>query len=367
MTPVCAFRQHNQWHWGTQPIATLSLDVNQLPHLDALLHQHKAQWACGVLPYEAGLAAHGILETKVPPVTVMLFDRLESGQQLPATNATFTLTQPFVCEQSADDYLARFNRVTDYLKAGDCYQVNLALRFSATFSGNTYAAWQRLLAQHPAPHACYFSHNQGSVFSVSPERFLSIEQQQVRTDPIKGSQPRGGTPHEDKQLAKQLLNSSKDRAENLMIVDLLRNDLGAICQTGTVKAHPLFELQQFSNVQHLVSTITGQLKTELSPLQALVHCFPGGSITGAPKKRAMEIIHELEPAPRHAYCGSFFALHRQQELHANILIRTFQTQPDGTLVCHGGGGITIASDGLAEYNECHFKVQRLMSSLLPTH
>lgn len=367
MTPVCAFRFNNQWHWGTQPKATLCLSIEQLANLDSLMKKHQAQWACGVLPYEANFAAYNLPPSQPNHIIVMLFDQLETAEQLPSDNSHFALTSPFANEQSQADYLSRFNRVINYLKAGDCYQVNLAMRFNARFTGSTYSAWLRLLAKHPAPHACYFQTDGRHLFSVSPESFLEIDKSLVRTAPIKGSQPRGQTPEEDQALGNQLLNSSKDRAENLMIVDLLRNDLGAICEAGSIAANPLFELQRFSNVQHLVSTVTGKLRQNITPIEALISCFPGGSITGAPKKRAMEIINELEPSPRHAYCGSFFALNNQQQLYANILIRSFQATPDGELSCHGGGGITIASEGLAEYDECHFKVNNLMASLESTH
>ncbi|CAK9047967.1 Aminodeoxychorismate synthase component 1 (ADC synthase) (ADCS) (4-amino-4-deoxychorismate synthase component 1), partial [Durusdinium trenchii] len=155
---------------------------------------------------------------------------------------------------------------------------------------------------------------------------------------------------QDQALASDLMASDKDRAENLMIVDLLRNDLGQVCLPGSIQAAPLFELRRFSNVQHLVSTVTGTLRPDVDPLDALLAAFPGGSITGAPKKRAMEIIDELEMAPRGFYCGSQFWIDAQGDLDANILIRTFQCQ-DGQIVCHGGGGIVVDSDADTEYRE----------------
>jgi para-aminobenzoate synthetase component 1 len=252
--------------------------------------------------------------------------------------------------------------VQNYLFAGDCYQINLAMAFNSRFHGSTYAGWHQLVSRHPAPHACYLSSSTGHVMSASPERFLSIENGNILTSPIKGSQPRGKTPEEDARLGRLLSNSKKDRAENLMIVDLLRNDLGAICETGSVVAEPLFELERFSNVQHLVSHIRGKLLPDMTPVEALISCFPGGSITGAPKRRAMEIIHELEPAARGAYCGSFFTLDDNGKLDANILIRTFQTQND-RLQIHGGSGITAASTCDNEYDECLFKVEKLMEAL----
>ena len=220
-----------------------------------------------------------------------------------------------------------------------------------------------LFADHPAPHASFFTLPNGdAVFGVSPERFLHIENGVVVTEPIKGSRARGKDSNEDALIAQQLAQSEKDRAENLMIVDLLRNDLGRVCEFGSISAEPLFEVRQFSNVLHLVSTVRGRLKNTVTPLAALLSCFPGGSITGAPKRRAMEIIDELETAPRGFYCGSLFSLDSKSELESNILIRTFQTQGEN-VYCHGGGGIVMDSDPHEEYLESAFKVRALMKTL----
>ncbi len=276
----------------------------------------------------------------------------------------FHLLSEFTSDLPHSDYLHAIARIHHYLRAGDCYQVNFARRFSARFSGDPFSAWLRLNQRHPAPHSSFFRLANGDcVFGVSPERFLQIRNGVVITEPIKGSRQRGDTPQQDQQIGEELLGNPKDRAENLMIVDLLRNDLGKVCRAGSVKAEPLFELRRFSNVQHLVSTITGQLRPEVHPLDALLSCFPGGSITGAPKKRAMEIISELEPVPRGFYCGSQFVLDSDGNLDSNILIRTFQTHGE-QIICHGGGGIVIDSDAEQEYQESLFKVEKLMAALL---
>lgn len=275
---------------------------------------------------------------------------------------SFSLLSPFLAEQTQVAYVHAIQQIQAYLAAGDAYQVNLAQRFRARCTGDSYTAWRHLLAEHPAPHACYFDAGESTVFGVSPERFLSIKQQRVVTEPIKGSRPRGNTDMEDAALAHDLQHHPKDRSENLMIVDLLRNDLGALCEPGSVTTSPLFELRKFSNVQHLVSTISGTLRETLHPLDALLAAFPGGSITGAPKKRAMEIIEELEPAPRGAYCGSFFWMNDEGEFDSNILIRSLQVTGD-EIVCHGGGGIVFDSEPNAEYAESRFKVERLMEVL----
>lgn len=324
-------------------------------------------FAVGVLPYEAGMwLMDPARQVAMQPAVVHLYRQEPApidGHALRALSRdNFSLARRFQPQQNRESYLQSLRRIKDYLQAGDCYQVNLAQRFSTRFHGNPLSAWLALQEAHPAPHSCFFDAGDRQIFGVSPERFLSIRNRKVITEPIKGSRPRGSTPEEDRRLGEELGANPKDLAENLMIVDLLRNDLGACCEAGSIQADPLFELRRFSNVQHLVSTITGTLRQDLTPLDALLSAFPGGSITGAPKKRAMEIIAELEPAPRGAYCGSLFRLDRQGNLDSNILIRTLQTEGD-QLHCHGGGGIVFDSDPESEYEESRFKVAKLMGAL----
>lgn len=360
MEPVCAFRHGQRWRWLTKPKVRLTLAATDLIHLPALLVQHQARFACGILPYPAVL--NGGTPLWHHPIDVLLTDHWEEGTLLPVPIANFHITQSFQPEMTLATYQQAFARIQDYLAAGDCYQVNFAQRFLAKIEGSVYAGWWHLMQAHAAPHACFWNGPEGALLSASPEAFLHVEGRHIRTDPIKGSRPRGQTSKADDALANELLHSSKDRAENLMIVDLLRNDLGAICTPGSIHAQPLFALERFSNVQHLVSTISGTLQADITPTAALLACFPGGSITGAPKRRAMQIIDELEPVARHAYCGSFFVLDAETVLDANILIRTFQVQND-TITIHGGGGITVASNAIDEYEECHFKVRQLMQAL----
>lgn len=317
-------------------------------------------FACGLIPYDAGLSLHGISGADGEAV-VHLF-REAPRPYRPDPNRRFRLSGAFQAEQSPERYRRALARILDYLVAGDVYQVNYAQRFQARWAGDALAGFDRLLAAHPAPHAGFFRNGDEAIFGVSPERFLSIDNGVVRTEPIKGSRPRGASEEEDKALGEALRRHPKDRAENLMIVDLLRNDLGEFCQAGSIRVDPLFELRRFSNVQHLVSTITGTLRPGVAPLAALLSAFPGGSITGAPKKRAMEIIQELEPAPRGAYCGSLFWQDHQGRFDSNILIRTLQTDGD-RLYCHGGGGIIHDSDPDEEYEESWFKVRKLMESI----
>ena len=388
---LCVFARDGAWQVRQAPVETLRIAADDQPGLDALpervgaaLARHPGSDACGLISYEAGRLLHGEScghAPVVPAAVVYVYagsgaraageSRRERRSHISPLSPVspggehetdWRLVAGFESDTGEAGYQQGIARIRDYLAAGDCYQVNYARRFSARCLGDSRAAWLRLLADHPAPHACYFDWGDGQVFGVSPERFIQVRNGRVRTEPIKGSAPRGASDEDDAALARQLLGSSKDRAENLMIVDLLRNDLGRVCLAGSISAEPLFELQRFSNVQHLVSTVSGELRPEVSPLAALLACFPGGSITGAPKKRAMQIIAELEPTARGFYCGSFFHLDRDGNLDSNILIRTLQRRGD-VLHCHGGGGITYDSQAEQEYAESLFKVEKLMASV----
>ncbi|EKF72813.1 para-aminobenzoate synthase component I [Alcanivorax hongdengensis A-11-3] len=368
MLTSCLFTDNQQILALGQPCETLEARSEaQLRALPGQLKQafrRGIRFAAGVVPYEAGYRLHGMEIDRHSTAIVHLYR--ERPSPIPSSSIDcetgFRLTTAFTADMAHQQYRQRIDKILAYLEAGDCYQVNLAQRFSATFEGDPLAGWQKLLWQHPAPHACFFRMGEDALFGVSPERFLSIQQDRVVTEPIKGSRPRGATPEEDARLGEALRQHPKDRAENLMIVDLLRNDLGACCEPGSVRAEPLFELRRFSNVQHLVSTVSGRLRAELTPLDALLSAFPGGSITGAPKRRAMEIIAELEPSPRGAYCGSFFWQDDLGNFDSNILIRTMQTRGKH-LYCHGGGGIVYDSDPAEEYRESLFKVEKLMAAL----
>ncbi|NQY84655.1 MAG: anthranilate synthase component I family protein [Alcanivorax sp.] len=341
--------------------ADSAADIEALPARVEQALAEGCRFACGLVPYETGALLHGLpVAGKRTGITVHLFDHPPGP--MPEQRAPFQLRREFEAQQSATDYLQALARIQHYLRAGDCYQVNYAQRFEARWDGDALGGFQRLVAAHPAPHACFFRDGEDAVFGVSPERFLSVQGRDVVTEPIKGSRPRGATEVEDRALGRALLRHPKDRAENLMIVDLLRNDLGRFCDAGSIQADPLFELRRFSNVQHLVSTVRGRLRDGVAPLAALISAFPGGSITGAPKKRAMQIIQELEPAPRGAYCGSLFWQDDQGRFDSNILIRTLQTDGD-RLHCHGGGGIVFDSDPDEEYAESWFKVRKLMGSV----
>ena len=274
----------------------------------------------------------------------------------------FRMLAPFAANLTRESYRASFERIQHYLHNGDCYQVNLAQRFKGSFAGSTWSAYLRLSEALPAPMSAYFSGTEYVCLSLSPERFLSVKEGVIRTHPIKGTRPRSPDPDLDARRAQELQDSPKDRAENLMIVDLLRNDLGLSCIPGSIRVTDLFAIESFANVHHLVSTIEGRLRPEIHPLQALIRAFPGGSITGAPKRRAMEIIAELEPDNRSFYCGSAFYCDVGGKLDSSILIRTLVAH-DQSLYCWGGGGIVVDSTWEQEYQETLDKVGLLLSTL----
>jgi para-aminobenzoate synthetase component 1 len=257
---------------------------------------------------------------------------------------------PVTTNLSHHEYEKAFERIQHYLREGDCYQVNFAQRFSVEINGCAWEGYKRLRQRSAGPFSAYLNTPYGQIFCTSPERFLRLEQGRVETRPIKGTRPRAIDPEQDRQLQEELRNSEKDRAENLMIVDLLRNDLGKSCRMGTVSVPELFALESFATVHHLVSTITCELDEGEDALSLLRACFPGGSITGAPKIRAMEIIEELEPHRRGVYCGSIGYVGFDGNMDSNIVIRT-AIHKNSRLYYSAGGGIVRDSRCEAEYQE----------------
>ncbi|MHA6493292.1 aminodeoxychorismate synthase component I [Pseudomonas borbori] len=289
---------------------------------------------------------------------VRLFERVQ-----PAVSAPFALHRRFSADLSAGDYRNAFERIQAYIQAGDCYQVNFAQRFRTTYQGEPWTAYQALRAACPTPFAGYQAlPDNGALISLSPERFLQVSHGHVETRPIKGTRARDPDPQQDAAQAAALLASPKDRAENLMIVDLLRNDLGRSCTVGSVRVPQLFALESYPNVHHLVSAVTGELTPGKDALDLIAGSFPGGSITGAPKIRAMQIIDELEPTRRALYCGSLLYLDVRGEMDSSIAIRSLLAK-DGQLSCWGGGGIVADSDWQAEYQESITKVKVLLETL----
>jgi para-aminobenzoate synthetase component 1 len=288
--------------------------------------------------------------------------RLEVPRTLtpPVFSSGFVVNAAVRPEITFAEYAAAFARIKAYIRAGDCYQVNYAQRFSAAAAGDPWDAYQRLRLLNSAPYAAFVRLPEGAILSSSPERFLQVRDGRVETKPIKGTRPRALDPVRDRALADALLHSVKDRAENLMIVDLLRNDIGKTCSIGSVVVPELFSIESFARVHHLVSTVRGTLAEGRHALDALRGSFPGGSITGAPKLRAMQIIEELEPARRSIYCGAIGYVSHDGQMDTNIAIRTLLF--DGTrLYCWAGGGIVMDSVLEDEYQESLDKAAAMLN------
>ena len=285
------------------------------------------------------------------------------SQPAAAHHRSFSLKHPMQADISAHYYEQALKQIHHYIKAGDCYQVNYTQRFSAPCEGDAWAAYRALREACPTPFSGFISlTGDDAILSLSPERFVRVSHNQVETRPIKGTRPRGKDSVEDAANAAELLASPKDRAENLMIVDLLRNDLGRTCRTGSVSVPQLFTLESYPNVHHLVSSVTGQLAEGKDALDLIGDSFPGGSITGAPKIRAMQIIDQLEPTRRSIYCGSLMYLDVRGEMDSSIAIRSLLIK-DGQVNCWGGGGIVADSHWQDEYQESITKVKVLLDTL----
>jgi para-aminobenzoate synthetase component 1 len=274
----------------------------------------------------------------------------------------FRVRSEIATSLDAAAYRRAFERIQAYIHDGDCYQVNLARRFAAAVDGDAWTAYRRLRAHNPSPFGAYLHLPFCRVLSASPERFLELRGDRVETRPIKGTRPRAAEAERDAALARELAASPKDRAENLMIVDLLRNDLGKSCVPGSIAVPRLFEVEHHPTVHHLVSTVTGRLSPGRDAIDLLRGCFPGGSITGAPKLRAMQIIEELEPQRRGLYCGSIGYIGFDGAMDTNIAIRTLVCS-DGVARFWAGGGIVADSDCDAELRETQDKAAALVRLL----
>lgn len=329
-------------------------------------HATGAAWA-----YSSGLPLEGRARA------ARAQQRLEAFAQrlaapAPGARVAWSVGEPVSTFERAG-YLAAIERVQDHIRCGDIFQANLSQRWTACVepaagtAGAPVASLARALFESlarcsPAPYAAYLDAGDHAVVSASPERFLELRGRRVETRPIKGTRPRGRSPAGDEALARELEASAKDRAENVMIVDVLRNDLGRVCATGSVRTTGLCELEVFPQVFHLTSTVTGELQPGLDAFDLLHACFPGGSITGAPKIRAMEIIESLEPVRRHLYTGAIGYLDWSGDADWSIAIRSALVTP-GTVRFAAGGGITADSDPEAEYAETLHKASGLRAAL----
>ena len=384
----------NRSFWGAGPTAILTsrgrsvsiervrgaterFDGDPFAILRELLaeHAHLAEGAAvGYLGY--GLKRH--IETlpdtvlddlELPDCTLAFYDRihefdartlyLNASDRSPGLSGT-DVTSSF----TRDGYEATVEGALAYIRAGDIYQVNLSQRFAVPCTDDPFDVYLRLRSESPAPFAAFINYPDFSVLSSSPERFLHYrpEDRRIETRPIKGTRPRGRDEVSDRALARELLQSEKDRAENIMIVDLLRNDLGRIAQIGSVNVTDLLELETFAGVHHLVSTIEARLRPDRDVVDLLRAAFPGGSITGAPKIRAMQIIDELEPVSRGVYTGAIGFMRMSGEMDLNIAIRTI-VMKDGTASFSVGGGIVADSDPAMEYDETLHKAAGMIRAL----
>ncbi len=266
---------------------------------------------------------------------------------------------------SRAQYLAVVARVKEHIAAGDIYQACMSQRFEAEWRAGGWPLYQRLRQVNPAPFGAYLGFEGMQVVSASPEQFLKLEGRQVETRPMKGTRPRGLTPMEDARLEAELAESEKDRAENVMITDLLRNDIGRVCRTGSVHVPELWTVEKYPTVWQMVSTVRGELAEGRDGIDLLRACFPGGSITGAPKIRAMEILDDLEPTQRSVYCGAIGYLGDNGNMNTSVAIRTLIARGD-RVYFQVGGGIVADSDPEAEYQETLDKARASVMALQGT-
>ncbi len=294
------------------------------------------------------------------PSTVLKTDKILSEQL--ATQWDVPVLKGLTTNISRGDYLQKVERVIEYILAGDIFQANLSQRLLYPLNENPVDLYSRLRECNPAPFAGYYSQQDWAILSASPERFMDVDQGKVSTRPIKGTRHRKSGPEADLFTRDELRESVKDRAENVMIVDLLRNDLSRVCLPHSVHVPELCKVESYETVQHLVSEIRGTLRPDLDVWDLLRASFPGGSITGAPNVRSMQIIAELEPTVRGPYCGSLFYLGFDGRMDSNILIRTF-TCRKGWIQCPVGGGITAQSDPEKEYQETMDKAEGMLRAL----
>jgi para-aminobenzoate synthetase component 1 len=351
----------------------------------AIDHVANRAWVCAIGAPESGRAADRLAEKRVEELAQAIAgqphppspspraergrqsSRMETWESRGEVRPTPRLLDSSTPLQVTSNfthgaYLAAVRRAKDYIAAGDIYQVNLSQRLSAPLATPPMSLYARLTGQNPAPFSGYFETPDAAVVCCSPERFLQVRSGEVETRPIKGTRPRGATPDEDARLAAELLASEKDRAENVMIVDLERNDLGRVCEFGSVHVPELFALESYATVHHLVSTVRGRLRPGAAALDCLRASFPGGSITGAPKVRSMEIIEEIEPTRRGIYTGAIGYLCFSGDMDVNIVIRTLVVKGQ-TAYFQVGGAIVADSDPQAEYEETLDKARALARGL----
>lgn len=301
-------------------------------------------------------------ESQIRRLTELLFQPFITPSSRHSKDSYSSHTR-IISSFSHPEYLNAIESTQDYIRAGDIFQANITQRFSTDFFGSPWELYTTVRDSNPAPFASYFDFEDAQIVSVSPERFLKLDtNRKVETRPIKGTRPRGRSQEADLALCYDLLQNEKDKAEHVMIVDVLRNDISRVCEYGSVRVPILFKLETHPTVHHLVSIITGQMREDCTAADLLHACFPGGSITGAPKVRAMEIIAELEPVNRGVYCGAIGYISFSGAMDTSIAIRTV-TIRNGTAYFSAGGGIVADSDPEAEYQESLDKAKALIQAL----
>ncbi len=331
------------------------------------------KWLAGYFAYEAGY----LLEPKLKPILpegrrVPLFclgvfdgpsDRVIAMDAPKPTNGPIFDARP---DWAFADYEPRFERVHDHLRAGDCYQANLTMPVRAGWSGDALTAFSALAARQPVKYGALVSLGGPTILSRSPELFFDIDADSwIETHPMKGTAPRGKTRSADERLKRFLRNDPKNQAENRMIVDLLRNDISLISEVGTLDVPELFRVETYPTLHTMVSRIRARLLPDLTIRDVFAALFPCGSITGAPKIRAMEILRALEPAPRDVYCGAIGWIEPGGRMRFNVAIRTITLFPDGEAVFNVGGGVVFDSDARSEYEECLLKARFATGAPLP--
>ncbi len=295
-----------------------------------------------------------------PTITSETIEKLL--QNSASQNKPFSLLESWASNMSYHQYCDNFKKIKKHILHGDCYQINLTQRFKNTYEGDLWIAYKQLREKNYAPYSAFLQFDDFTIMSCSPEQFLHVSDQKVTTKPMKGTSQRDVNPTIDKKLAEQLFYSEKNRAENLMIVDLMRNDLGRCCIPGSIKVPNLFAIESFPGVHQMVTTVNGVLDEDHKPIDLLRACFPGGSITGAPKIRAMEIIESLEPNKRSIYCGTIGYVSHNGNMDTNIAIRTLFA--DRKSIYLSVGGAIVADSGVkSEYDECYTKINKIFEVL----
>ncbi|MBP6603381.1 MAG: aminodeoxychorismate synthase component I [Verrucomicrobiales bacterium] len=356
----------NLFHEGDFARLTAHYRQHQKPSPNALLPGSPGAGLYGWISYEGDFAFGEYDEVLVYDHQRKVWHEegtLSSHRRKPERPESAGILAPFHDEMSERQYCDLVKKAQDHIAAGDIYQVNLSHRFSTPVppSFSAYSLYEHLREKSPAPFGCFLRLGGRTAISSSPEQFLRISGRNIQTRPIKGTRPRFRDRARDEKSADDLLHSPKEIAELVMITDLERNDLGQICEFGTVIASELLQLERYSQVFHLVSTIEGVLRAEVGPLEAIRACFPGGSITGAPKKRAREIIRQLEPCPRGLYTGAIGCLGYNGESRFNIAIRTL-VEENGELHFHVGAGIVADSVPETEWEETLHKASGMLQA-----